>query len=94
MARPRRLSQGGRIRVGYPDGLLSPNLDELRRIQMVAINSILGDLDTGDLGFTLTHEHVWQSAAGINTTYPEFFDRQAIMATADRSVSSIEDIIM
>ena len=33
---------------------------------MVTINSILGDLDTGDLGFTLTREHVWQSAAGIN----------------------------
>jgi len=46
---------------------------------MGAINSILGELDTGDLGFTLTHEHIWQSSAGINVTYPEFFDRQAIV---------------
>ena len=49
---------------------------------MVKINSILGDLDTGDLGFTLTHEHVWQSAAGINATFPEFFDRQTIVDKA------------
>ena len=40
----------------------------------------------GGLGFTLTHEHVWLSAAGINATYPEFFDRQAIV---DRAVAQL-----
>jgi phosphotriesterase-related protein len=55
---------------------------------MVAINSILGDLDTGDLGFTLTHEHVWQSAAGVNVTYPEFFDRQSIV---DKAVAQLRE---
>ena len=55
---------------------------------MATINSILGDLDTGDLGFTLTHEHVWQSAAGINATYPEFFDREAVV---DRAVAQLRE---
>ena len=53
---------------------------------MATINSVLGDLDTGDLGFTLTHEHVWQSAAGVNATYPEFFDRKVIV---DRAVARL-----
>tara|TARA_Y100000031_G_scaffold127178_1_gene144690 strand:+ start:810 stop:1124 length:315 start_codon:yes stop_codon:yes gene_type:complete len=49
---------------------------------MATINSILGELDTSELGFTLTHEHIWQSAAGVNATYPEFFDREAIVERA------------
>ena len=40
---------------------------------MTVINSVLGPLETSELGFSLTHEHVWQSAAGINNTHPEFF---------------------
>lgn len=55
---------------------------------MVAIKSILGDLDTGDLGFTLTHEHVWQSAAGVNVTYPAFFDRQSIV---DKAIAQLRE---
>ena len=42
------------------------NAVSISSVHMVTINSILGDLDTGDLGFTLTREHVGQSAAGIN----------------------------
>ena len=58
---------------------------------MVTINSVLGDLDTADLGFTLTHEHVWQSAAGINATYPEFFDRQAVVDSAVTQLRAVHD---
>ena len=49
---------------------------------MTLINSVLGPLETSELGFTLTHEHVWQSAAGINNTYPEFFDRADLIEKA------------
>ena len=44
------------------------------------INSVLGPLDTAELGFTLMHEHLLGSAAGISINYPEllgekFMDR-------------------
>ena len=38
---------------------------------MAIINSVLGPLDTADLGFTLPHEHLIDSSAGIRTSYPE-----------------------
>jgi phosphotriesterase-related protein len=40
---------------------------------MATINSVLGPLDIGELGFTLTHEHVFTASAGILQTYPELF---------------------
>jgi len=38
---------------------------------MAKINSVLGPLDTGKLGFTLMHEHLITSAAGIPQDFPE-----------------------
>ncbi|MFC2005527.1 hypothetical protein ACFLVG_01005, partial [Chloroflexota bacterium] len=38
---------------------------------MTTINSVLGPLDTTDLGFTLMHEHIMTSSAGISHNYPE-----------------------
>ncbi|MFC1932477.1 phosphotriesterase [Chloroflexota bacterium] len=40
---------------------------------MTTINSVLGPLDTADLGFTLMHEHVITAAAGITQNYAELF---------------------
>lgn len=47
---------------------------------MTTINSVLGPLDTTDLGFTLMHEHVILASAGIPQNYVEllgtgFMDR-------------------
>jgi len=47
---------------------------------MTTINSVLGLLDTADLGFTLMHEHLLVSSAGLTQNYPEllgdgFMDR-------------------
>ena len=43
---------------------------------MGVINSVLGPLDTADLGFTLSHEHVLDgTSAGVQYVYPEFIDR-------------------
>lgn len=47
---------------------------------MTTINSVLGPLDTAALGFTLMHEHLIATAAGISQNYPEllgarFMDR-------------------
>ena len=47
---------------------------------MVSINSVLGPLDTADLGFTLSHEHVLVTSAGIQYVYPEFIDREGTIS--------------
>src|SRR3984893_13918891 len=68
---------------------------------MATINSVLGPLDTADLGFTLTHEHVFTASAGVWQTYPELFgdveklaDEAALMLTEarDGGVRTILDL--
>jgi phosphotriesterase-related protein len=43
---------------------------------MPTVNTILGPVDVNSLGFTLTHEHVRESSAGVPQTYPELFDHE------------------
>lgn len=47
---------------------------------MSTINTALGPVDTSELGFTLSHEHILLSSAGIEATYPEFIDRDLAIA--------------
>jgi|SRR5579872_5839699 len=49
---------------------------------MTTINSVLGPLDTSKLGFTLSHEHIIEGSAGIQTVYPEFIDREETVKRA------------
>lgn len=49
---------------------------------MATINSVLGPMDTADMGFTLSHEHVITSSASIQQLYPEFIDRDGTIARA------------
>ena len=49
---------------------------------MPTVNTVLGPVETSDLGFTLSHEHLGTNAAGIRQTYPEFFDRAGVMEQA------------
>ena len=51
---------------------------------MAFINTALGPADTSGLGFTLSHEHLLISSAGIRTTYPEFIDRETGIAEGIR----------
>ena len=37
---------------------------------MATINSVLGEIDSKDLGFTLMHEHVMVAASGLSTPLP------------------------
>ncbi len=46
---------------------------------MAAVNTVLGPVDSGDLGFTLSHEHIILSAAGVRHTYPDLVDREGII---------------
>ena len=53
---------------------------------MATINSVLGPMDTADLGFTLPHEHVTTGSAGVQDTYPELIisrERAIEMAAGD-----------
>jgi phosphotriesterase-related protein len=43
---------------------------------MATVNSVLGPLDSSKLGFTLSHEHVVVTSAGIHHVYPELIDRE------------------
>lgn len=45
---------------------------------MAMINSVLGPMDTADLGFTLMHEHIMVSAAGVYRDYPELIGADPI----------------
>jgi predicted metal-dependent phosphotriesterase family hydrolase len=38
---------------------------------MTVINSVLGTLDTNELGFTLMHEHLIVAPTGVYRDYPE-----------------------
>ena len=54
---------------------------------MATINSVLGPMDTSDMGFTLSHEHVLVTSAGIQYVYPEFIDREG---TINRAVTEFK----
>jgi phosphotriesterase-related protein len=54
---------------------------------MTTINSVLGPIDTADLGLTLSHEHVLVASAGIQYVYPEFIDRDG---TIERGVADLK----
>ena len=49
---------------------------------MTAVNTVLGSIDTSQLGFTLSHEHVGTNAAGLRHTYPDFIDRSGMIEQA------------
>ncbi|MDD5127084.1 MAG: hypothetical protein PHR43_03145 [Dehalococcoidales bacterium] len=53
---------------------------------MALINSVLGPLDTKDLGFTLCHEHVMVGPPGFFRDYPELFGKNVV----ERLVSKLK----
>lgn len=53
---------------------------------MSIVNTIRGPIDSSELGWTLSHEHLTNGAAGMERI-PGLFDRQAMV---DRSVAALE----
>ncbi len=49
---------------------------------MPTVNTVLGPVDAGELGLTLSHEHIATGSAGMRHTYPEFFDREGTIEDA------------
>ena len=58
---------------------------------MTTVNTVLGPVDTSDLGFTLSHEHVGTNAAGIRQTYPDFIDRSGMKEQATAALKEAYD---
>lgn len=58
---------------------------------MGVVNSVLGPVQTADLGFTLSHEHVGTNAAGLRHTYPEFIDRSGIIEESSEALKQAYD---
>ena len=54
---------------------------------MSIVNSVLGPVDTTDLGFTLAHEHVLVSSAGVQQAFPEFINRLGSIEKAVQDLS-------
>ena len=53
---------------------------------MATVNTVLGPVDAGELGFTLMHEHIRESSAGVPYTFPDLFDHQD---DVDRGVAAL-----
>ncbi len=58
---------------------------------MPTVNTVLGPVETSDLGFTLSHEHLGTNAAGIRQTYPEFLDRSGVIEQAKAALKEAYD---
>src|SRR5436190_8847862 len=64
----------------------------VRSCCMSSVNSVLGPLDVADLGFTLTHEHLFTASAGIQQTFPELFgDFQVLTNEVVSALSEARD---
>ena len=55
---------------------------------MPTVNTVLGSVDVSDLGFTLMHEHVLNSSAGIPQAFPELVDKGEAI---NRGVAAFRD---
>ena len=55
---------------------------------MPTVNTVLGLVDVNNLGFTLTHEHIRESSAGVPYTYPELLDHEGDLA---RGVAALNE---
>jgi len=53
---------------------------------MTTINSVLGPIDTADLGVTLAHEHIMCTPAGVLKDYPELVGPDPV----DRAVEALK----
>jgi len=49
---------------------------------MGAVNTVLGPIESSELGVTLSHEHIVVGSAGMAQTYPEFLDRETVIRDA------------
>ena len=58
---------------------------------MASVNTVLGPIESSELGFTLSHEHVCNGFGGSPFTFPEFLDRPATMERAVKDLSAARE---
>ena len=58
---------------------------------MSQVNTVLGPIDSSELGFTLSHEHITLGAAGTAAAYPGFQDLDAIADAATAALKEAYD---
>ncbi len=56
---------------------------------MSAVETALGPVPTAELGPTLMHEHVVTRSPGVHENWPHLFDRDAILALAERKMADL-----
>ena len=54
---------------------------------MATVNTVLGPVDSEELGYTLAHEHILVNSAGIQQTFPEFINRKDSIDKSVRDLS-------
>ena len=67
---------------------------------MATVNTMLGTVNVEDLGFTLMHEHIRESSAGVPQVFPDLFDHEsdvircsdALNKAASNGVGTIVDV--
>jgi phosphotriesterase-related protein len=65
---------------------------------LTIVNTVLGPKDSSVLGFTLSHEHILLSSAGIQDTFPEFIPREfaieeGIRQLAEAKAEGVDTVI-
>jgi phosphotriesterase-related protein len=55
---------------------------------MGSVQTVLGTIDSSELGVTLSHEHIATGSAGMSRTYPQFIDRETVIKDA---VAALKD---
>jgi phosphotriesterase-related protein len=58
---------------------------------MTTVETARGPVATAELGPTLMHEHIVTRSPGVQENWPHLWDREAILALAERKLSDLHD---
>ena len=58
---------------------------------MTTVETARGSVATADLGPTLMHEHIVTRSPGVQENWPHLWDREQILALAERKLSDLHD---
>jgi phosphotriesterase-related protein len=58
-------------------------------VGMTTVETALGPVATAELGPTLMHEHIVTRSPGVHENWPHLFDRDAVLAIAERKMADL-----
>jgi len=58
---------------------------------MATIQGVCGPIDTGELGFTLMHEHVIVASLAMRKAFPDWMDREQTVERAVRELRAVQE---